>query len=409
MLRYDLLFPHRLMIRDSTRTKAFRDAIAKVVRTGDAVLDVGAGTGILSMFAAHAGARVVYAVEQTQIAALAAELAAKNDLSNTIKVIQADAADAVLPEKVDVLVSEWLGSIGVDENLLWPVLCARDRWLKPGGAIIPWRVSTWLAPACLASSPDANFFQEKPYGLDLSLLAEASIHEQLCSSHRVTAAELMGNPLSLWQHDLRKMTAGEALLPSRGATQFEFSSPAGVNALAAWFVAELADGQRLENSPSQPATHWGQLVLPLDRTLEMNRGDRLEVNLVCLPKVAGQSDLAWSVRRNEGRWEHHDTRVVASGSLPRDPNGAIYEVQQHFRNPPTLAQARSGAAIPSDSNKPASALTRFLARLAADPALFGEFLQNPAALSEKLGLPLADQQALCSRTPQVIEARMMGI
>ncbi len=81
---------HRSMIMDRIRTEAFRRAIDSSVRPGDVVLDVGAGSGILSVFAAKAGAARVYAVEQTTIAALAEELAAANGVADVVQVIQAD-------------------------------------------------------------------------------------------------------------------------------------------------------------------------------------------------------------------------------------------------------------------------------------------------------------------------------
>ena len=81
---------HRTMIRDRVRTEAFRRAIDAVVRPGDTVLDVGAGSGILSLFAAQAGAARVYAVEQTTIAVLAQQLAAANGFADIVQVIQGD-------------------------------------------------------------------------------------------------------------------------------------------------------------------------------------------------------------------------------------------------------------------------------------------------------------------------------
>ena len=134
---------HRTMICDRVRTDAFRRAIDAVVRPGDVVLDVGAGTGILSLFAARAGAARVYAVEQTTVAVLAQELAAANGVADIVHVIQGDIMDVELPEHVDVIVSEWLGGFGIDEGMLVPVITARDRWLKPGGTMIPRSVTAW--------------------------------------------------------------------------------------------------------------------------------------------------------------------------------------------------------------------------------------------------------------------------
>jgi predicted RNA methylase len=131
---------HRTMIRDRVRTAAFRRAINSVVRPGDIVLDVGAGSGILSVFAARAGAAAVYAVERTSIAVLAEQLAAANEVAEIVKVIHGDVIDIELPEPVDVIVSEWLGGFGIDEGILAPIIAARDRWLKPGGVV---REGTW--------------------------------------------------------------------------------------------------------------------------------------------------------------------------------------------------------------------------------------------------------------------------
>ena len=49
-------------------------------------MDVGAGTGILSLFCARAGAKRVFAVEGSSIAALAADIVNKNGYADVIKV-----------------------------------------------------------------------------------------------------------------------------------------------------------------------------------------------------------------------------------------------------------------------------------------------------------------------------------
>ena len=173
---------HRTMIRDRVRTEAFRRAIDAAVRPGDVVLDVGAGSGILSVFAARAGAAHVYAVEETSIAVLAEDLAAANGVAEIVRVIHGDALDIELPERVDVVVSEWLGGFGIDEGMLVPVITARDRWLKPGGVMIPHSVTAWATLVHDRYLQDmVHFLRDNPYGLRLDELVHKTVNEILYS------------------------------------------------------------------------------------------------------------------------------------------------------------------------------------------------------------------------------------
>jgi SAM-dependent methyltransferase len=411
MVHYDLIGTHRWMLRDSARTEAFRRALMKTVPQGGAVLDVGAGTGILSLFAAQAGARSVYAIERTPIATLAAELVHRNGFSHIVQVVRADMERAVIPERVDVIVSEWLGSIGINENLLLPVLLARDRWLKPGGAMIPAVVTAWAAPAGLSLLPDATWFKERPYGLDLSLLSEPSIHDQLSGVRRVVPEELAATPLPLWRGNVQTMRVEQARLPARADLTFEFTGTRRVNAVVAWFEARLAQDCVLSNSPSSPETHWGQLMLPLNRSIECNLGDRLSLRVLCIPSGSGQSQMAWSARWNEGPWEHHDTRVypaVVRTPMRRIPSQPAVAPRSAPRSVEPDAQQTSSVSSAAGAGRPdARPITRFLARLAVDPDLLRQFLHRPLQVLNACNVPADDQKALLSRNARAIEAAML--
>lgn len=103
-------------LKDRERTLAFRRAIARQVRSGDVVVDAGAGTGILSFFAASAGASTVYAVEiDPLLVACLRRSVALNRLEDRIIVVEGDAATAELPSAVDVVIGELIETGLLDE------------------------------------------------------------------------------------------------------------------------------------------------------------------------------------------------------------------------------------------------------------------------------------------------------
>lgn len=67
-------------------------------------------------------------------------------LSDRIKVIQGTMETVVLPEMVDVIISEWMGYFLLRESMLDSVLYARDKFLRPGGALYPSHARLYLAP-----------------------------------------------------------------------------------------------------------------------------------------------------------------------------------------------------------------------------------------------------------------------
>jgi predicted nicotinamide N-methyase len=137
--------PPYMCLKDRVRTEGFRRAIREVVRPGDVVVDAGAGTGILSFFAAEAGAKRVYAVEIDPV--LVARLRTSiglNGLQEIVTVIPGDVTEVALPRAVDVLIGELVDTGLMDEMQVAVVNGLRARGVVgPATRVIPERYTTF--------------------------------------------------------------------------------------------------------------------------------------------------------------------------------------------------------------------------------------------------------------------------
>ncbi len=304
---------HRSMIRDRVRTEAFQRAIASVVRPGDVVLDVGAGSGILSVFAARAGAARVYAVEQTTIAVLAQELVDANGVAGIVQVIHGDVTDLEPPEQVDVIVSEWLGGFGIDEGMLVPVIAARDRWLKPGGTMIPRSVTAWTAlvhDRYLAETVD--FLEADPYGLRLDALLEKTVNEISYSGtfRHLAADDMRSDAGRLWTTDCALISLEEAEAPHVAEAILHVRDHGTANALALWFSTELAPDVSLSIGPGDPPTHWGMTTAPLRAPVRLSPGTAVRAKVRTAPARPVGTWTRWAIALPGADWEEHDEQAI---------------------------------------------------------------------------------------------------
>uniref|UniRef100_A0A5S6R5M2 Protein arginine N-methyltransferase 6 n=1 Tax=Trichuris muris TaxID=70415 RepID=A0A5S6R5M2_TRIMR len=168
---------HLMMILDSPRTNAFKRAIfdsAERLR-GKVVLDVGAGTGILSIFASQAGAAKVHAVEAADVHNHLVSIVRANKLERTIEVHSVRVEDLCLETKVDCVLSEWMGYGLFCEWMLKSVVHARDQWLSAGGLMIPERARVIIAPVVetdyLKDRTRSWFMVRDRFNVDMDIMA----------------------------------------------------------------------------------------------------------------------------------------------------------------------------------------------------------------------------------------------
>lgn len=185
---YSKLSNQQNMMQDSVRTGHYYEAIMK--NTADfkdkVIMDVGTGSGILSLFAAMAGAKKVYAIEASGVASAAKKLVEKNKFGHIIEVINTRIEDLVAEDEkkniigktVDVIVSEPLGTMLYNERMLETYIIARDKFLKPGGKMFPTEAYLCIAPfydsAVYSEQLNKTTFWNNNnfYGLDLSIVME---------------------------------------------------------------------------------------------------------------------------------------------------------------------------------------------------------------------------------------------
>src|SRR6186713_1692550 len=168
---------HRIYLSDRARLAAYSAAISRVVRPGDVVLDLGCGTGILGLLACRAGAARVYAIDATGMIEVARRLARDNGLTDRIVHLNTLSLDARLPEPVDVVMCDQMGCFGIDAGVVEYMTDARERFLRPGGTLIPQRLTLTVAPVEKTDlRPQVEFWNTAPAGFEFGSVRKWAVN-----------------------------------------------------------------------------------------------------------------------------------------------------------------------------------------------------------------------------------------
>ncbi|KAF7837822.1 putative histone-arginine methyltransferase 1.4 isoform X1 [Senna tora] len=284
---YGQLLHQQNMLQDYVRTGTYYAAVIenRADFTGRVVVDVGAGSGILSLFAAQAGAKHVYAVEASEMAEYARKLIAGNPtLGQRITVIKGKVEDVELPEKADILISEPMGTLLINERMLESYVIARDRFLTPNGKMFPTVGRIHMAPFTdeylfVEIANKALFWQQQNYyGVDLTHLYGTAFQGYF-SQPVVDAFDprLLIAPPMFHVIDFTKVKE-EDLYEIDIPLRFTASVGARVHGLACWFDV-LFNGSTVQRwlttAPGSPTTHWYQLRCVLSQPIYVMAGQEI--------------------------------------------------------------------------------------------------------------------------------------
>jgi hypothetical protein len=254
------------------------------------VADIGSGTGILGLFALSAGAARLYSIDATGMIEVARALAAANGFADRFHAVQRHSSEAALPERVDVVVSDFIGRFGFDADILEIYPDAAERLLKPDGQLVPSAITLSIVPV---ERTDAHarvrFWSERRTEFDLSpALAWAA---NTGYPVRLEARDLLSAPTDVIDIDVSERPRG----PLRGSAVFSICRGGTVHGVGGWMAARLSANVTLTNSPLSPARIGrANVFLPLESPLAVERDDRVHVALSILPD---QHLVNWTVEQ----------------------------------------------------------------------------------------------------------------
>lgn len=273
---------HIPMLNDAPRNAAFEAAIRRAVakRGGQAqVLDIGAGSGLLAMMAARAGAERVVSCEIVPVVAETARaIVAANGYADRVSIVAAGSNELQvgrdLPDRADILVAEILSSDVLAEGVLASFEDAIARLAKPDAMIIPQAVT---AVGCLVGGEELakQAFVRDAAGFDVSAFGALSTN-RLPVYGDEPAWERLSDDFDMVRFDLT-----EPDHPPFAEKREIVATGEGVAVgVLQWMAVELDSETLLQTRPEGAQSRgWAQIVHTFPTPVPVSPGQRLQLIL----------------------------------------------------------------------------------------------------------------------------------
>jgi protein arginine N-methyltransferase 1 len=309
-----------MMISDKVRMTAYTDALRKCVKPGSIVVDIGCGTGIFSLLACQFGASKVFAIEPDKSIQLARESAKACGYADRIEFIQELSTHTHLSDQADVIISDLRGVLPLFQKHIPSIIDARQRFLVPGGIMIPQQDKLWITP--IEDSEIYNGYTEpwdNRYGLNLD--AAKRVVTNSWRKAKITSSQFLAAP-ECWGV-LHYPRINDADI--KGELCWVANRTGTFHGLCAWFDTELLPDISFSSAPDEPEVIYGQAFFPLLEPVSLSTGDTIELSFEA--KLTGE-DYTWI-------W---NTKVLHQGDRARQK--ASFKQSTFFGEPLSLDQLR---------------------------------------------------------------------
>nr|XP_036882918.1 protein arginine N-methyltransferase 3 [Manis javanica] len=270
---------HEEMLKDKVRTESYRDFIYQNPHIfKDKVSSIGCRTVILSMFAAKAGAKKVLGVDQSEILYQAMDIIRLNKLEDTVILIKGKIEEVHLPvEKVDVIISEWMGYFLLFESMLDSVLYAKNKYLAKGGSVYPDICTVSLvAVSDVNKHADRIAFWDDVYGFNMSCMKKAVIPEAVVEV--LDPKTLISDPCSIKHIDCHMTSASD--LDFSSDFTLKITKTSLCTAVAGYFDIYFEKNCHyrvvFSTGPQSTKTHWKQTIFLLEKPFSVKAGEALK-------------------------------------------------------------------------------------------------------------------------------------
>lgn len=279
---------HASYLSDKNKLDGYLRALSLLLSGGDkVVLDLGAGTGILGLLAARAGARLVYAVDSGSILGPAADVANRSGLADRVVHVRGRSTEIDLPEPVDVAVCDQIGGFVYDAGVLEYFADVRRRLLAADGVLMPAGFRLFLAAAsCGRVRDQVELWRSSPAGFEFDHFADLAVNTE----HRVEGNEVRMLSPGVEVARIESDHTG----PINGAGEVVIDVAGQCDGLVGFFEAEMGGEVTLTNHPSSSdrMNRWCNFY-PFSTGVDVEVGQKVSVQIDVRPLLPA---VTWRVK-----------------------------------------------------------------------------------------------------------------